>query len=80
MYKEGLPSKLKKARDDTGFSQKEVAFETKIDQSTIARYEKGKREPTIEKLGILADFYEVSTDWLLGTKGGKKDIDKNKLQ
>lgn len=69
MYVEALPLKLKKARENTGFTQREVAKETQIPQPTIARYEKGTRLPDPEKLGILADFYGVSVDWLLGTKG-----------
>ncbi len=72
MYRESFPSKLKKARKNTGFTQREVAYETGITASVLARYETGKLEPNIETLGILADFYEVSTDWLIGTKGGKK--------
>lgn len=71
MYAEGFPSKIKKARKDTGFTQLEVEKETKISRSTIAKYETGKLEPDLEKLGILADFYQVSIDWLLGTKGAK---------
>lgn len=74
MYAEGLPSKLKKARYDTGFTQREVSKETNIPQPTIARFEKGDRLPDPEKLAILADFYGVSVDWLLGTKGGQKNI------
>ena len=74
MYVEGFASKLKKARNNTGFTQREVAKETGITQSVLARYETGKLEPNIEILGILADFYGVSVDWLLGTKGeNKKD-------
>ena len=69
MYREGFVSKLRKARKDTGFTQREVAKETKIPHSTIANYETGRTEPDIENLGILADFYGVSVDWLLGTKG-----------
>ena len=69
MYREGFVSKLKKARENTGFTQREVSKETKIPQSTIANYETGRTEPDIENLGILADFYGVSVDWLLGTKG-----------
>lgn len=69
MYREGFQSKLKKARQNTGFTQREVAKETRIPQSTIANYETGRTEPDIENLGILADFYGVSVDWLLGTKG-----------
>lgn len=69
MYREGFPSKLKQAREKTGFTQKEVEQETKISRISIAQYETGTREPDIEKIGILADFYGVSADWLIGTKG-----------
>ena len=71
MYSEPFASKIKKARENTGFTQREVAKETGITQSVLARYETGKLEPSLETLGILADFYGVSVDWLLGTKGGK---------
>lgn len=73
MYAESFASKLKKARYETGFTQREVAKETGIPQSTIANYETGRTQPDIENLGILADFYLVSLDWLVGTKGGKKE-------
>lgn len=72
MYVEGFASKLKKAREKTGFTQREVANETGIPQNTIAKYETQSLEPSIETLGILADFYGVSVDWLLGTQGGKE--------
>ncbi len=69
MYAETFASKLKKARNNTGFTQREVAKELKMSKSTIASYETGRTQPDIEMLGILADFYNVSVDWLLGTKG-----------
>ena len=72
MYAEGFPSKIKKARNDIGFTQEEVERETKIKRSNISKYESGTLEPDLEKLGILADFYGVSVDWLLGTKGKMK--------
>lgn len=71
MYVETFAQRLKKAREDTGFTQREVAKETGITQSVLARYETGKLEPNIEVLGILIDFYNVSADWILGTRGGK---------
>ena len=71
MYVETFAQQLKKAREDTGFTQREVAKETGITQSVLARYETGKLEPNIEVLGILIDFYNVSADWILGTRGGK---------
>lgn len=72
MYIESFPSKLKSARLSAGYTQQEVADNLKIAQSNIAKYENGKLEPNIETLGLLADFYEVSLDWLIGTKGTKK--------
>ena len=72
MYQETFVQKLKQARANTGFTQREVAKETKIPHSTIANYETGRTQPDIENLGILADFYGISLDWLIGTKGANK--------
>lgn len=74
MYTETFSQKLKKARENTGFTQREVSKETGIPQSTIANYEIGRTQPDIENLGILADFYGVSVDWLIGTKGVMSNI------
>ena len=71
MYAERFPSKLRKARKDTGFTQIEIEKELNIPRSTLANWEIGRTQPDIESLGILADFYEVSVDWLIGTKGGQ---------
>ena len=68
MYSEAFKSKLKKAREESGFTQREVERETKIKQSTIASYEIGRTQPNIENLGILIDFYGIKASWLLGTK------------
>lgn len=67
MYRESFAQKIKKARIDAGYTQKQVEELTGISQPIIAYMENGKREPSLENLGILADFYNVSTDWLLGT-------------
>ena len=54
MYAEIFASRIKKARENTGFTQREVAKETGIIQSTIAKYEIGALQPDLEKLGTLA--------------------------
>ena len=73
MYTEVLGQKLKNSRENAGYSQQEIEILLKINQSTLSQYENGRRIPPIETIGKLADFYCVSVDWLLGTKGGKKD-------
>lgn len=69
MYKETFGDKLKQARNDAGYSMQQIEDILGIKKNTLSRYETGKREPDIETIGRLADFYEVSLDWLIGTKG-----------
>ena len=68
MYKESFHARIKKTRTDAELTQMQVAQDTGISQSIIAYLETGKREPSLENLGILADYYNVSIDYLLGTK------------
>ncbi len=70
MYKESFHIKIKKAREEAGYTQKQVEEMTGITQPLLSKMEKGIREPSLENMGILIDFYEVSADWILGT--GKK--------
>jgi transcriptional regulator with XRE-family HTH domain len=77
MYSETFSKKLTKARQEAGFTQQEVANETKIKRTTLAGYETGRTQPDIETLGILSDFYGVSLDWLVGTG---KNLESNKRE
>ena len=58
---------LKALRKDKGFStMQDFCNAANISFSTYQNYEAGKRLPTAEILMQLADFYKVSTDYLLG--------------
>lgn len=72
MYRETFGQKLKAARENAGYTQKQISEITKICRTQISRFENGKQEPSIEQLGIMADFLAVSTDWLIGTQGQNK--------
>lgn len=61
-----LSVRLKSLRENRGISQKFVAEKIGINNSTLSGYESGYREPDAETLKKLADFYEVTTDYLLG--------------
>ncbi len=71
MYVETFAQKLKKARENTGFTQREVARELNMKQTTIASYEIGRTQPDIESMGKMIDFYGIDANWLFGTRGGK---------
>ena len=56
---------LWKIRKKRRLSQVKLQIETGIDQSLISKFERGERQPTTQMLIILADFFRVSTDYLL---------------
>lgn len=66
MYRENFPSRIKKARLDAGYTQAQVTEQTSVSQSDLSKYENGKLEPSLETLGILAQFYNININWLLG--------------
>lgn len=53
-------------RKREGLSQQELADRLEISRSTIGMYETGKREPDLETLEALADFYNVDMNTLTG--------------
>ncbi len=64
--KNKFKANLKQLRQDLGLSQKELSIKTGISQSTIARWENGDRTPEMNYLIILAKFFGVSIDYLVG--------------
>lgn len=56
---------LKELRESRGLQQKDIAKFLGISESSICLYEKGKREPPIEVLIKLADFFGCTLDELV---------------
>lgn len=71
-----LGERLKKLRDENNYTLEYVADNLDTTKTSIARYEKNDREPKSEMLSALADFYKVSTDYLLG-RTEERNIHKN---
>ena len=53
-------------RKDRKLRQKDIAMLLRCSQVCYSRYERGERSLPVTALVILADFYGVSTDYLLG--------------
>lgn len=62
---------LKQLREEKGLSQQELADKFSINRSTYARYETSSTQPDYSILIRLADFYDVSVDYLLGREHTK---------
>ena len=57
---------LAELRQDRKLTQKDLAQEMFVSVGTISNYENGVHYPNVEKLISLADFFDVTTDYLLG--------------
>ncbi|MBQ7960997.1 MAG: helix-turn-helix transcriptional regulator [Clostridia bacterium] len=64
--------RLKDLRDDKDLKQKEVAALLGIDQRVYSNYETGKREIPTRFVVQLAQFYGVTTDYILGLTNDTK--------
>ena len=57
--------KLKELRKSKWISQQRLAIELNTTQNTISRYERGERQADYRTLIALADYFNVSIDYLL---------------
>lgn len=58
--------RLKDLRIENNLSQRDLAKETGISQNAIALWENEKRVPNVNAVAILAHFFGVTTDYILG--------------
>lgn len=57
---------FKRLRLSRGLTQQEISEKLGISRSTIGMYETGAREPDYDTLELIADFFNVDMDYLLG--------------
>ena len=68
--------KLKILRNKKGLTQTELGKFFNLSKQTISSYENGGSSPDKEMLQLLADFFNVSTDYLLGRTDDPRTAEK----
>ncbi len=58
--------RLKELRKAKNISQLKLALDLNMNQNSISRYENGEREADYNTLIKIADYFNVSVDYLLG--------------
>ena len=58
--------RLKELRKEKGITQLQLALALNMSQNTISRYETGERQAGYDELIRIADYFNVSIDYLLG--------------
>ena len=60
-----MKNNLKQLRKSRGYTQIAVQMKTGIEQALLSKFENGERVPPTETLVRLAEFYDVSIDYIL---------------
>lgn len=61
--------KIKEIRVRTGLLQRDVAQKLNIDRSTVAKWEAGEANPSVNNLVKLAEIFDCTVDEILNKKG-----------
>jgi len=59
-------TRIRELREEKELTQKQLGKEMGVALNTISNWERGTREPDIATIIKLAEFFEVTTDYLLG--------------
>ena len=60
-----VKTNIRKLRKERGLTQIALQMATGIDQTLLSKFETGERLPTTDALIVLADYFNVSIDYLL---------------
>ena len=60
-----MQNRLKQLRKSRGYTQVSLQMQTGIEQALLSKFENGERIPPTETLMRLAEFYNVSIDYIL---------------
>ena len=71
-------NRLKDLRVDVDLTQEQLATRLNITRSALANYENGLREPGYEILIKIADYFDISLDYLLCRTDAQTPYHKNK--
>lgn len=71
-----FPERLKKLRKEKYLTQQELASKVGISRVGYSYWEKGKREPNLDKVKLLAKYLDTSVDYLLGAVEDKQSFHK----
>jgi len=71
--------RLKELREQKRLNQVGLALKLSTSQSTISAYEIGERAPDLKTLITIADFFNVSIDYLVGISESKRQIKQSDL-
>ena len=75
-----MTNRIKDIREDRDMRRSDLDAATGIDQRTISNYETGKTSPDAYALIKLADFFDVSIDYLVGRAVTSNSLEEKRIR
>ena len=72
--KSRFAANLSKLRREKGLSQRQAAAELGVSQALLSHYENDSREPRLDFVVKICDYYAVTTDYMLGRTRERGDV------
>lgn len=69
-----MDSRIKQLREKRGLIQELLAAELGISQQMLSKYEKDVTRIKVDVLKLIAEYFNVTTDYLLGISDVKRDL------
>lgn len=73
-----MKMKIREIRRKCGLTMKELGERVGVSESAISQYETGKRQPDYETLLRIAEYFGVTTDYLLGNESEEPSQQKER--
>ena len=61
-----LADRIQQLRKQKGISQEELADRVGVSRQAVSKWESAQSVPDLDKILLLSDYFEVTTDYLLG--------------
>ncbi|HBA50610.1 MAG TPA: XRE family transcriptional regulator [Lachnospiraceae bacterium] len=61
----GIAERIQQLRKSRGISQEELAEKAGVSRQAVSKWESGQSTPDVEKISLLSDFFETTTDYLI---------------
>ena len=71
---------IKQLRKEKKLKQSDLAEILNVDRTAVGKWEQGKNKPNADTLLVIADYFGVSTDYLLGISDIREDLSSNKKE